>query len=154
MLKKLIDIEELENVEMRFIKYAPFMARTEGRQTHRGTFFRIFINHATYKIIRTRRGMRLIYAELAHEIGHVMHHKKNLVYLEKEQSPEEKLVAEKGADEYALLMLSKIFPDPKEVLLEQSFHALKASLLNKNASVEEKNLAREIFRVRSGFILG
>lgn len=133
MLDRLLAGESIGPIEFRLIKREFFL----GNTWIAGNRHRIVINHRIGRMIKTKRGLARAYAVLAHEVGHVMH-VNGLVekaVREEDITTEFRVMAEKEADRHALRLLAKIYPNPKEIILEQIAYAHRISLKH----AKEKN---------------
>lgn len=140
MIDKLLSGETPFKINFRIVQRVYFL----GQTWIAGNDHRVVINQQLGKIIRTNRGLRRAYAVLGHEIGHVLYHNDCLKNGMEIKTDLESLVsAEKEADKHAMRMLGKIYPDPKEILLDQISYALKISL--KHAKTEEKKELAKTF---------
>jgi len=141
MLDRLLAGESIGPVEFRLIKGELFL----GNTWIVGNRHRIIINHRIGRMIKSKRGLARAYAVLAHEVGHVMHVNGLAEKPVKEEdfTTEFRVAAEKGADRRALRLLAKIYPNPKEIILEQIAYAHRISL--KYAKEKEALELAEIF---------
>lgn len=141
MLDKLLTGESIGPIEFRLIKREYFL----GNTWIAGNRHRIVINHRIGRMMKTKRGLARAYAILAHEVGHVMH-VNGLVdkpVKEEDFTNEFRVSAEKEADRHAIRLLAKIYPNPKEIILEQIAYAHRIS--HKYAKKKEALELAEIF---------
>jgi hypothetical protein len=133
MLDNLLASESIGPLEFRLIKGEYFL----GNTWIAGKRHRIVINHRIGRMIKTKRGLARAYAVLAHEIGHVLHVKglSEKPVKDKDFTTEFRVSAEKEADRHAIRLLAKIYPNPKEIILEQIAYAHRISLRH----AKEKN---------------
>lgn len=133
MVTKLLSGESLQNINFRIVQGVYFLAQTWTIETDH----RVVINKKLGRMMHTDRGLKRAYAVLAHEIGHIFFHN---YFLEKGALANDtsafSVMAEKEADKHAVRLLKKLYPNPKEILLDQIAYALKISL--KYAKTEEK----------------
>jgi len=87
---------------------------------------------------------RIVYADIAHEIGHVADQ-----YYTGFKVLESKPDSEILADGFALPLLAKVYTNPREVMLQQIAHALHATLSDKNSTSGEIIFAKEIAEART-----
>jgi len=140
MLKQLLPQENAIQINFRVVKdIYPLVFTTVDGGRHR-----FWINKKVKRMMQTKRGLKRAYAVFAHEIGHLLFHN---AFLEKmaiaRSTAAFSVMAEKEADKHAMRLLGKLYPDPKEILLDQIDYALKISL--KHAKTEEKKELAKTF---------
>lgn len=154
IIASLVDFTIMSNVDVRIMKYVLFLGKTETRKTPTGTFHRIFVNPKAKRLMKTKRGLLLMYAVLAHEIGHIRHYEKAMQAMKEEDfTLKFKLQAEVEADKYAHAMLAGIFTNPAEILLAQAAYAFEKSLRNKNATSADIEKAQLFHAARKNALL-
>lgn len=147
IINHLMEGEEKFPVNFRFIEnYLPIATTVYCGDRHR-----IFMDYKKAKrLVRTQRGIARIYAVMAHEIGHMYHHapKAGADFCEADFTLEFRLEAERAADQHALRMLMRIYPNAREILLEQINNAYKVSIKIKGAKPEDIELATAFVETR------
>lgn len=116
----------------------------------------IFINTKAKEMLKNEEGKEIIYAVLAHEIGHIVDiRKNNYCYTDSlnkhhgNDPLELRIRSEVKADEIALVLLEKIYSNPKEILSKQICFVINNMLSYKDSTLEELNLAKIICAERS-----
>lgn len=95
----------------------------------------LLINIKAKELLRNRKDKKLLYATLAHEIGHIKDTQET--GLDFEKTIDLRVKKELRADEIAISLLEKIYQNPKEIMLKQIDFALSATLNCDFASQEE-----------------
>lgn len=119
----------------------------------------IFINAEVKEMLKNEDGKEIVYAVLAHEIGHIVDTRKNNYCYEEplknyscDYSLEQRLKYEVQADEIALVLLREIYSNPKEILFKQICFVMDNMLAYKNIKPASLDLAKMIFEARKNAI--
>lgn len=107
-------------------------------------------SYESKELLQNEEGRNILYATLAHEIGHIDDTKKTKYHYE--NTLEWSLDAEIKADQLALVLLKRIFSNPREIMMKQIIRALDKNL-NITASQANVDLGVAIYKARRKALL-
>lgn len=99
----------------------------------------ILINIEAKEMLKSEEGRAIVCATLAHEIGHIYDAKNTHYYFE--DTLEFRVKAEVKADQIALILMKRIYDNPKEILLKQINRAFNKMLDIENVDKVKMDLA-------------
>ena len=112
----------------------------------------ILVNTKAKEMLLNKEGRKIVYATLAHEGGHIKDCLKNIDFYSKE--PEGlSIKSEIAADKEALVLLRKIYNNPKDILLKQIEFNLKEISECKYATKTDKELTSNLAEKRRRALL-
>lgn len=126
IMNRLIEPEAAAKIDLVIVKEMPAMGLAiidSDKERHWGTcrsYSHILINIKVKIMLENDDGKDIVYATLAHEIGHTMTCEDK--YFEGEEKQLYNLEWESASDKKALLLLTNIYENPKEILLKQINH--------------------------------
>jgi hypothetical protein len=155
MVNQLIEPEAASKIDFVLVKDMPFLGLTvvdTDKERHWGTcrsYSHILINIKVKTMLENDEGKDIVYAILAHEIGHTMTCEDK--YFEGEEMEHYYMEPcflewEIESDKKALILLKNIYDNPKEILLKQINYVLKNMYKNPKINIRltmELNEKRE-----------
>jgi len=112
----------------------------------------ILISTKSKELLKSEEGKSIVYATIAHEIGHIMFMKQTDYHYE--DTMEYKIKSEIEADKVALSLLKNIYDNPKEIMLKQMNRAFNKMLDIENVDKQKMDLAIAFKEERTKALMG